>query len=130
VHLYLLGLLLHIGELVLKYLEEAFYGLLPLLLRDFLILLGQLISSDDFFQLLSIFLGFSFWGIGGKTEGTDVFHIQEGHRWLLQLVGHKHAKYLISVCNLIGDPFYVLNFDDLSLSLPRELTLKLTLKLP
>jgi len=40
VGLYLLGLLFHIGELVLKYLKEAFDGLFPLLIRYFLILLG------------------------------------------------------------------------------------------
>jgi hypothetical protein len=125
----LLGLLLHIGELVLKYLKQTFDGLLPLLIRDFLILLGQLIRSDDFLQLLSIFLGFSFRGICGKAEGTDIFHVQEGHRWLLQLVGHKHAKYLLSVCDLIRDPFYVLDFQDLSLSLPSQLSLELLLKL-
>ena len=39
VSLYLLGLLFHISKLVFKYLEEAFDGLLPLLIRDFLILL-------------------------------------------------------------------------------------------
>jgi hypothetical protein len=129
VGLYLLGLLLHIGELVLKYLKQTFDGLLPLLIRDLLILLGQLIRSDDFLQLLSIFLGFRFRRIGGKAEGTDIFHIQEGHRWLLQLVGHKHAKYLLSVCDLIRDPFYVLDFQNLSLSLPSQLSLELLLKL-
>ena len=91
---------------------------------------SQLVGSDDFLQLLSIFLGFRFRRIGGKPEGTDIFHVQEGHRWLLHLVGHKHAKYLISVCDLIRDPFYVLDFQDLSLSLPSQLSLGLILKFP